>query len=182
MLSFGTSTKAPRIYFNPYLDTLYLPRHGDMGYDESLRDFKSVIRDPTNLLDKLLYVAIDHVNPEIKRPWESYNKATFLRSLPNLEEVNLVMQNETLPLPFSAGNMELQDPAVDPEKLMRIWYYFRQTFLDEERLLEESCKETGREYKAFSLPTVRIKTIVPADHASKSDMEGLESALQRMRP
>jgi hypothetical protein len=170
---FGTNSHKPHIYFNPYRDTIHLPRHGQMGYDDSLRDFKKLVRDETGLLDEVRHVAIDHVQLDIKRPWESYNKAMFLRSFRKLEEVTLVLSNENLP---SNKEMLFQDPKVDPERLLRIWYYFRQSFWAEERLLEGIYKDSGRVYEAFTLPTVRIKAKV-----AKEKVEDLELAFRRTR-
>jgi hypothetical protein len=144
-----------------------------MGYDDSLRDFKKLVRDETGLLDEVRHVAIDHVQLDIKRPWESYNKAMFLRSFRKLEEVTLVLSNENLP---SNKEMLFQDPKVDPERLLRIWYYFRQSFWAEERLLEGIYKDSGRVYEAFTLPTVRIKAKV-----AKEKVEDLELAFRRTR-
>jgi len=154
-----------------------------MGYDDTLRDFRDLIVDKAHLLDKVRHVAIDHVNIEIKRPWESYNKATFLRRFKNLEEVTLVLENKSLPTSNAASKpieIALQEPQGDPERQLNVWYYFLQTFLIEERLLEDACKDSGREYKAYSLPTVRIKSKAPICHRTlRKDVEGLQSAWQR---
>lgn len=144
-----------------------------MGYDESVRDFKNLVLDPMGLLSEVRHIAMDHVNPEIKRPWESYNKAMCLRGFRKLEEVTLVLANEGVPC---NPELQFQEPKVDPERLLRIWYYFRQSFLVEERILEDMCKESGRAYEAFALPTVRIK-----ENAANADVEGLELAMQRTR-
>ncbi len=184
-LFFGTKTQPARIYFSPHLDTIYVPRYGQMGYDDTLRDFRDLIVDKAKLLDELRHVAIDHVNIEIKRPWESYNKATFLRRFNNLEEVTLVLENKSLPTSNSTNKpieIALQEPQGDPERQLKIWYYFRQTFLVEERLLEDACKDGGREYNAYSLPTVRIKSKAPIRRLTLSEgVESLQSALQRTK-
>lgn len=203
-LSFGTPTEAPKVYFNPLLDTLYLPRHQEMGYDETLRDFRQLIHDPSNLLSSLRYVAIDHVNVDVKRPWESYNKAVFLRSFKHLDEIALILNADGSGAGDSASLSSSEDLAevkkcsrgklifselrIDPERLLKIWYYFRQSFMIEERLLEDVCRDLGREYEAFELPTVRIlaKGFEDVDPASWS-MDGMrkgnhmQAALDMMR-
>ncbi|PVH83460.1 hypothetical protein DL98DRAFT_412676 [Cadophora sp. DSE1049] len=170
-LSFGTTSQSPRTYFNPLLDTLYLPRHQEMGYDETLRDFRQLVQDPTGLLNQVRYVAIDHVNVDVKRPWESYNKAVFLRSFKHLDEIALILNadgtgaGDISPLSptkttqvkkASQGKLIFEELLIDPERLLKIWYYFRQSFMIEERVLEDVCRDSGREYEAFELPTVRI--------------------------
>jgi len=123
-----------------------------------LRDFKSFVCDPNHLLDQVWKIAIDHVDVEVKRPWESYNKASLIREFKNLEQVVLVLCQKD-------GGMGERwrkeavfvDPREGVEEVLRYWADFRQTFLLEERRLEEICKEVGREYEKFSLPTVRVK-------------------------
>ncbi|KAK0124816.1 hypothetical protein ONS96_008697 [Cadophora gregata f. sp. sojae] len=172
-LSFGTTSQPPQTYFNPLFDTLYLPRHQEMGYDETLRDFRQLVHDPSCLLNQVRYVAIDHVNVDVKRPWESYNKAVFLRSFKHLDEIALILNADgtgagdiSPPLLSPSQTTEIKKQSqvklifeelrIDPERLLKIWYYFRQSFMIEERLLEDICRDSGREYQAFELPTVRI--------------------------
>ncbi|KAJ4414310.1 hypothetical protein N0V85_003203 [Neurospora sp. IMI 360204] len=102
--AFGTRTHTSgSIYFAPELDILYIPRYyeeeGDfhhhhqkgggrggskeeqekertrrimsMGYSETARDFGRYVLNTTELVKNL---AIDHVRPEIRRPWETYSK------------------------------------------------------------------------------------------------------------
>lgn len=129
-----------------------------MGYDETLRDFKSLVLDPTHLLDQVRRIAIDHVDVEVKRPWESYNKVSLIRGFKNLDEVVLVLCQK------GGGREEgwrkqtvFVDPSEGVEEVLRFWFDFRQTFLLEERRLEEVCIEVGREYERFSLPTIKIR-------------------------
>ncbi|KAL2066067.1 hypothetical protein VTL71DRAFT_2138 [Oculimacula yallundae] len=170
-LSFGSTSKPGTTYFNPHLDTLYLPRCQEMGYDETLRDFRQLVHDPTNLLDQLKSVAIDHINVDVKCPWESYNTAIFLRSFKHLDEIKLILNADGT----GVGDLEydrdsshesnkvalhqniiLDELSIAPERLLTIWYYFRQSFMMEEQVLEDVCRDTDREYEPFELPTIRI--------------------------
>ncbi|KAH8792846.1 hypothetical protein F5882DRAFT_399629 [Hyaloscypha sp. PMI_1271] len=184
-LSFGTPASSPNIYFNPHFDTLYLPRHLEMGYDSTLRDFRSLVKDPSSLLDEVRTVAVDHVRGDIKRPWEAYNKASFLRSFPKLDEIIIVLGDEK-----GEGEeigvyeeVEFVEPKGDPERLLKMWYHFRQSFLQEERLLEEVYRESGREYEKFNLPVVNIKRKIrkAIDHEREKGVVGLKEALEGMR-
>ncbi|RDL39979.1 uncharacterized protein BP5553_04319 [Venustampulla echinocandica] len=160
-LCFGTPSHPAHIYFSPYRDTLYLPRHREMGYDETLRDFKTLVEDREGVLNEIRHVAIEHVDPGVKRPWEPYNKASVLRNFPKLQEVTLVLCNskgqETVDLD---EEVEFVPPKEDPGKLLRLWVDFRQNFVMEERMLENVSRELGKEYKRFTLPRVQIKTKV----------------------
>jgi len=127
-----------------------------MGYDETLRDFRDLVSDEKGLLDGVRSIAIDHVNIEVKRPWESYNKASLLRGFKNLDEVILVL-GDTEDRGRMGEEIEFLDAKEDPERLLRIWYFFRQSFIIEEKVLEDVCKEMEREYEKYNLPIVRIR-------------------------
>lgn len=138
-----------------------------MGYDETLRDFKHLVhKSEQGMVEEIGKVAIDHVDIDIKRPWEAYNKALFIRSFPHLEEVTLVVPpkkkqergrfNEWLQDVVREGNLEFVQPNMDPERLLMFWAGFRRSFVSEERLLEHTCRVIGKEYTAFVLPRVRI--------------------------
>jgi hypothetical protein len=182
-LSFATSTSPATIYFNPYLDTLYLPRHREMGYDDTLRDFRVLTHDAENLglLDEVRSIAIDHVNVDVKRPWEGYNKVSLLRSFQQLEEVFLVLGNGDggrVTGHGEGGQMVFREPRGDPEHSLRIWWDFKQAFSAEERVLEEVCKEMGRAYERVELPVVKIKErLVPDCPVDR----GMVEVLGRMR-
>jgi len=185
--SFGTSSSLPKLYFNPHFDTLYLPRHLEMGYDSTLRDFRSLVSDPSSFLDEVRSVAIDHVRGDIKRPWEAYNKASFIRSFPKLEEIIVVLNDEQGKDDGRIGvheEVEFVEPKGDPERLLMVWYYFRQSFLQEEKMLEEVCRESGREYEIFNLPVVKIRRKVRkgrgADRGGESGVKGIDEALEAM--
>ncbi|PMD19119.1 hypothetical protein NA56DRAFT_576271 [Hyaloscypha hepaticicola] len=181
-LCFRTSTSLPKIYFNPHFDTLYLPRQWEMGYGSSLRDFRSLVSDPSSILDEVRSVAVDHVRGDIKRPWEAYSKASFIRSFPKLEEIIIVLNDEEQGEIGVNEEVEFLEAREDPEKLLMVWYYFRQSFLQEEKLLEEVCREMGKEYQGFSLPVVRIRRKVRKGCGGKlTGAVGLEEALDGMR-
>ncbi|KAG9238485.1 hypothetical protein BJ875DRAFT_40012 [Amylocarpus encephaloides] len=164
-LYFGTHTSPPTTYFNPYQDTLYLPRHREMGYDDTLRDFRKLVRDDEGALDEIKRVAIDSVDLDIKRPWESYNKASFLRGFSNLEEVILVMPGDKIRL---EEHVEFVSARDDTEKLLRTWVTFRQAFNMEETMLERMCNDMGRDYQLWTLPTVRLRAKTRARVQRKS--------------
>jgi hypothetical protein len=130
-----------------------------MGYDETSRDFRSFLaQGEREVLNELKSIAVDHVDVEIKRPWESYNKASLIRSFPRLEEVVLVMCNGRKPSVGLDPRFEFVEPKGDQEGLLRTWVDFRQSFVNEERLLEDVCKMVGKKYVQFALPAVRIKS------------------------
>jgi hypothetical protein len=161
-LYFGTKTHpTARIYFNPNLDILYKPRHREMGYDEVMRDLRSFVHDPENTLDNIRYIALDYVTPDVKRPWEAYNKASFIRSFKALHEVYLLLESDEYTDMKPSGEVKLVEPTGSPERLMKLWYYFRQSFLFEEKILEDVCYQSGRNYERYFLPTLRIKEKVP---------------------
>lgn len=139
-----------------------------MGYDETLRDFQSLVADPEGLLDEVRSVAIDHVDIEIKRPWESYNKASLIRGFKKLEEVVLVLcQNDGRTREGWRNDVKFVDPRERVEEVLRFWVDFRQGFLLEERGLEEVCRQVGREYESFEMPTVRIRDKVLAGRVER---------------
>ncbi|KAI1386178.1 uncharacterized protein F4822DRAFT_431052 [Hypoxylon trugodes] len=89
--SFGTQSHEPRIYFCHELDTLYLPRPPFMGYDDALRSFTELVPGT----DDIVNLAIDYVRPDIRRPWETYNKYALMHSFPKAKEVYLVLDGDT---------------------------------------------------------------------------------------
>lgn len=154
-----------------------------MGYDSSLRDFRSLVSDPSSLLDQVRCVAVDHVRGDIKRPWEAYNKASFIRSFPNLEEIIIILGDEESDEIGVNEEIEFVEPKGDPERLLMVWYYFRQSFLQEERVLEEVCRESGAEYEGFCLPVVRIRRKVRKGMGAGRDGEsvGLVEGFEGMK-
>jgi hypothetical protein len=178
-LCFATLSEPARVYFNPYQDTLYLPRHREMGYDDTLRDFRRLVVDEAAILDEVRIVAIEHVDLNIKRPWESYNKASLIRSFQKLEEVVLVLiDNEKERIGYDE-EVEFVSTKDNPEQLLRMWVDFRQAFVMEEKILENVCLESGREYKPFTLPSVRLrgKVRLRSNHADSDRPTSMLSSL-----
>lgn len=183
-LAFATTLSEARIYFNPVVDVLHFERYRDMGYDESVRDFKSLVvrersasdgsgssgREESEIWERVRYIALDYVDVNIKRPWESYNKACLIRSFPNLEEINLVITptRRIAPVvqwleltPEKAGSRRGQElsfasPKISPEMLLRWWAGFRHSFAMEERMFENAAARSGKPYDTFSLPAIKL--------------------------
>lgn len=120
-----------------------------------------LVEDREGILNEIRHVAIEYVDPGIKRPWEPYNKASLLRRFPKLQEITLALCNskgqETVELD---EEVEFVPPKEDPDELLRIWVRFRQSFVMEEKMLENVSRELGKEYKRFTLPRVQIKSKV----------------------
>lgn len=135
-LCFSTPVAESHIYFNPTIDVLYRPRYRDMGYDETLRNFKSYLARPSEL-DNLRQLALDHVDAEAKRPWEAYNKTVCIRDFLRLEVVTLVLSSE----PANAWREEAQeimtcdfefvDPMESSKLILQILVDFEETFAQE---------------------------------------------------
>ncbi len=129
-----------------------------MGYDESLRDFRTFLKgDEKDVLDQVQRIAIDHVDVEVKRPWESYNKTALLRGFPQLKEVILVLCDGE-GTPGLQDGEEFTEPKERPEDLLRIWVDFRQSFIIEERVLEDIAKVVDQDYVKWSLPTIKMQS------------------------
>lgn len=130
-----------------------------MGYDETLRDFRTFLNKP-ELLDDVKAIAIDHVDVEVKRPWESYNKATLIRSFPKLDLVKLIIREEKMECGGLNEDFEFVEPKMEPEHILRTWVDFKQSFMREERTLKEIAEGSEKEYMGWALPTVRVQTKV----------------------
>lgn len=129
--SFGTKTHEPNIYFCPHLDTLYLPRPGPLGYDDSARSFPDLVRDTDEVID----LAIDYVEPTIRHPWETYNKFVLMRSCPKVEEVFLVINSGSAPPDEDEDEdegkprvVELVDPDIDAPALAELLTAVKESF------------------------------------------------------
>jgi hypothetical protein len=161
-----------------------------MGYDETARDFRTLVsrRPPQNkwlsnhqqfeeqseevsvaFWDEVRSIALDYVDINIKRPWESYNKATLIRSFPNLEQICLVVAKpteNTVPIDLlkdatnkrqrSDVEVIFRTPRISPESLLRWWVGFRQSFIMEERMLEDMTMSSGGNYDKYTLPVIKM--------------------------
>ncbi|KAK0701691.1 hypothetical protein B0T26DRAFT_659923 [Lasiosphaeria miniovina] len=141
--AFGTRAHAANIYFLPALDILYLPRCGVMGYDDTARDFGRYV--PGGTVEHVRRLAIDHVKPEIRRPWETYNKFCLLRTFPSLREAFLVLSspgddenggdddnnnnnNNNNSNSNSQIEIEFVDPRGDPQEIVRLMDTVKDSF------------------------------------------------------
>lgn len=133
--AFGTKTHPDgTIHFSPALDILYIPRCGNMGYGDTARDFGQYVLDTVEHVQAL---AIDHVNPVIRRPWETYNKFCLMRTFPHLQEAFLILASFSRPSSSSSqlsedaadnGQIEFVDPRGDPEAIMTIMENVKESF------------------------------------------------------
>jgi hypothetical protein len=174
-LLFATATAASRIPFSPAIDTLYFPRCREMGYDETLRDFRTFMADPRDL-DVVQSVALDSVESGVKRPWESYDKAVLIKSFPRLVELYLVLRRErvpwlsNVPRPFvlereRERRVEFVEYA-DGAEAERVRKDFQMAFEQEEEMLRQINGQFGKEYEMHKLPPVVVV-------AKKTAEEGL---------
>lgn len=124
--AFATATRDAHIYFCPWRDTLYLPRHRDMGYDDAARDFRNYVLDT----DDVASLAVDHVRPDIIRPWEPYNKFWLIQSFPGLTEVVLVIgaDPETRRTDTHA-EIQFIDPIEDQASVLRLLDDVKESFI-----------------------------------------------------
>ena len=133
-LYFATPSAPSHIYFNPGIDTLYVPRSREMGYDETLRDFQSYLAVPEEL-DSIHIIGLDYVSAKVKRPWESYNKAVWIRSFSREVQVVLVLrvkggwQREMCDQ--RDGDLEFVEPDESAETLQQILADTREEFARE---------------------------------------------------
>lgn len=147
--TFGTKSSPPSIYFDPSTDVLYLPRHGDMGYDEAARDFTQRVNDMANVTT----LAIDHVPPDIRRPWEAYNKYCLIQSFPKLREAILVLGYEDEHRPRRRrSEMEFIEPAQDPAYVSQLLADVHESFCFE--VFSETDFDKESKSKLASTPLV----------------------------
>ncbi|EHA47353.1 hypothetical protein MCOR07_007771 [Pyricularia oryzae] len=126
---FGTKSQEPLIYFNSSIDILYIPRHRPMGYDDTSRDFAECILDTAEHVKML---AVDHVLPDVKRPWETYNKLCLMLGLPNLKEAYMIISTESDDGESGAGmEIEIIDPKEDQEAILKVMKDIEETYSHE---------------------------------------------------
>ena len=128
--AFGTKTHEPDIYFAPELDILYIPRWGDLGYADTARDFGQFVRDTAQHVRSL---AIDHVKPEVRRPWETYSKFCLMRNFPKLRETLLILaaadgDDENNQGGNDWGQIEFVDPRGNWEAIMALMENVKESF------------------------------------------------------
>lgn len=160
---FATSNaRAAGIPFNASLDTLYFPRHRAMGYDDTLRDFRTFLANPSEL-DGVKRLALDSVDIGVKRPWESYDKAVLIKSVPNVDSLFLVVRLEwltnsaTLRPPAGSGRRAISfTPCVDVKAAKRAAEDFGEGFAREEQVLEQYAAMEGQAYAVWKLPPIVV--------------------------
>ncbi|KFZ12450.1 hypothetical protein V502_07071 [Pseudogymnoascus sp. VKM F-4520 (FW-2644)] len=133
-----------------------------MGYDDSLRDFGAFMATPSDL-QRVRVVALDSVDSREKRPWESYDKAVFVKSFPRLENVVLVRGPKRAWLsniPRAMGPVqeerEVEFVAVEGEEGTIVAKGFEAAFFSEEEALSRIHCERGADYVVARLPPVMV--------------------------
>lgn len=133
-----------------------------MGYDDSLRDFGAFMATPSDL-QRVRVVALDSVDPREKRPWESYDKAVFVKSFPCLERMMLVRgpKREWLSnIPRAMGPVqeerEVEFVEVEGEEGRRVAKGFEMAFFIEEEALSRIHCERNEDYEVARLPPVMV--------------------------
>jgi hypothetical protein len=97
-----------------------------MGYGDTARDFSKFVPDTCELVRSL---AIDHVPPQIRRPWETYNKFCLMRNFPALEQAILVLSSSANDRGHHVdGQVELVDPRGDQQAIMKLMDGVRESF------------------------------------------------------
>jgi len=156
--AFRTKTRHEYIFFCPSLDILYLPRHGFMGYSDTAREFNNYVVDTADCVWSL---AIDHVQTDIIRPWEPYNKLCLLRSFPNLKHAFLVLGADE---ERGGGRaIEFVDPREDPTAVMRVINNVLESFHSE---IGPGDYDSGEESEISSVPSLIPKSKVFHEESS----------------
>jgi hypothetical protein len=162
-LVFGTSSKEPQTYFAPNLDTLYLPRYRDMGYDETLRDFRSYLKWPEEC-DTVRWLGLDFVERNVKRPWETYDKAILIKSFPKLELLFVVFgsrEEKGLQARHCGKEIMFVKPKVGKKEIGRVLTQFQTDLNRELMVVDQLSKDWGKEVKPWTLPDVRVVARMP---------------------
>ncbi|CAJ2513789.1 Uu.00g019080.m01.CDS01 [Anthostomella pinea] len=159
-MSFGTKTHEPRIYFCHDMDTLYLPRPPFMGYDNDSRSFTELVMDA----DDIVNLAIDHVQPTVRRPWETYSKYALMQSFPRVREVFLVLDTGLPADEDCHGDVGLADPAGDMSDLCRLLADVKESFTYEVGGAYKIGEKEDEFVEQPRLPPLVLKSKVMSGH------------------
>lgn len=160
---FGTRTQAAHIYFHPDLDTLYIPRPKLMGYDTASRDFTKLVTGASHVRN----LALDHVNPAVRRPWETYNKYILMQSFTRVAEVYMVLNSNPAPPPegIQHGFVKLAEPIGDPTSISRLLADLKESFTYEAGATFEDAKSGFQtEHHQPTAPPLVLKSKINADY------------------
>jgi hypothetical protein len=154
---FGTKSHRASIYFCSDLDVLYIPRpKWQTGYDNASRDFASLVSGAGEIQS----LALDHVDPATRRPWEVYNKYVLMQSFPLVREVSLILAPEYIMTRNQArpsASLKLVDPCCDQEQVCRLLAGVRSSFLYEIGATFKSCRHDST---VSSTPDIVLKSKV----------------------
>jgi hypothetical protein len=165
MSSDDSPRKPDSLYFSPDLDIMYLPRHDIMGYSTAAREIGHYLPSAPPLVRRL---AIDHVDPAGRKPWETYSKYCLLKSFPNLEEAYLVVSapGSALEATGAGAQVEFIDPPGDPETILRLMEDVRESFtyeigpgvvgVDEDKHWEAGDHHEGASIHRHAKPPVSL--------------------------
>lgn len=158
---FGTTTHDARIYFHRDHDTLYLPRPPFMGYDDNARDFAELVTGTSEVVN----LALDHVDPAIRRPWETYNKYALMQNFPEVIEVYLVLDSTTSNSPHHDKArhtfLRLAEPAGDPTDICKLLQDVKMSFTYE---VGANFGAGGKDDGGPESPAVVLKSKIETDY------------------
>lgn len=131
-----------------------------MGYDETSRDFSDYILDTAKHVKML---AVDHVLPDVKRPWETYNKLCLMLGLPNLKEAYMIISAESDNGESGTGmEIEIIDPKEDQDAILKVMNDIEETFSHE--LGEIQWEQEEAEGEAFKETLAENDVSLPEEH------------------
>lgn len=165
-LRFATKTAPAQTYFSARLDTIYIPRYRKMGYDETIRDFRSFLAKPEDL-DDVHRLALDYVEGNEKRPWEAYDKACLIRSFRMLDSVAVVLsKNRWNDVQHTKLQRQIKEtprhefvfvaPREKDDEVMRACDEFREAWNREEEARKDVILCSGGTYQKSVLPPVEV--------------------------
>lgn len=160
---FGTRTQEARIYFHPALDTLYIPRPELMGYDTASRDFTDLVTGASHVRN----LALDHVNPAVRRPWETYNKYVLMQSFTQVNEVYMILNSNPAPEAegIQHGFVKLAEPIGDPTSISRLLADLKESFTYEAGATFEDAKSGFQtEHHHPTAPPLVLKSKINTDY------------------